>query len=210
MQQGLFGIEGPSWHVVYEVLFGAYRGLLPLAPVMAFAPLGLIPLARAGSRRTFAIAAASIAAAYFLLNVSYHYWEGGWFVGPRHLVPGLAFAALGLASLWDFGNSAARALLLTACLWGTGASLVVVSTTPQPPSNIMAPMSELFWPAFREGDLSLNHQSFVDYGANPDRLRHHPEAHAAWNLGQVAGLHGLASLLPLAIIWIVVALLLLL
>jgi hypothetical protein len=210
MQQGLFGIEGPSWHVVYEVLFGAYRGLLPLAPVMAFAPIGLIPYARHRSRRAAVITAAVIAAAYFLLNVSYHYWEGGWFVGPRHLLPGLAFAALGLAPLWDLGNAAARTLLLVAALWGTAAGLVVVSTTPQPPSNIMAPMSELFWPAFRDGDLSLNHQSFVDYGADPDRLRHNPTGHAAWNLGQLAGLQGFASLLPLAAVWVIVAIMLLL
>lgn len=210
MQQGLFGIERPSWHVVYEVLFGAYRGLLPLAPVMAFAPIGLIPFARARSQRAPVVAAAVIAGAYFLLNVSYHYWEGGWFVGPRHLLPGLAFAALGLAPLWDRGNAAARALLLVATLWGAAAGLVVVSTTPQPPSNIMAPMSELFWPAFREGDLSLNHQSFVDYGADPDRLRHNPGGHVAWNLGQVAGLQGLASLLPLVALWLIVAIMLVL
>jgi hypothetical protein len=210
MQQGLFGIEGPSWHVVYEVLFGAYRGLLPLAPIVAFAPLGLIRLGSSRGRRGAVIAAAAIAAAYFLLNVSYHYWEGGWFVGPRHLLPGLAFVALGLASLWDLPSVAARALLLTAFLWGAGASLIVVSTTVQPPSNIMAPMSELFWPAFRDGDLSLNNQSFVDYGADPDHLRHNPGGHVAWNLGEVAGLRGLTSLLPLLAVWTIVALLLLL
>jgi hypothetical protein len=210
MQQGIFGIEGPSWHVVYEVLFGAYRGLLPLAPVIAFAPIGLIPLARKSGARAPVVAGAAIAAGYFLLNVSYHYWEGGWFVGPRHLLPGLAFAAVGLAALWDMGNTAARALLLTATLWGAGAGLVVVSTTPQPPSNVMAPMSELFWPAFREGDLSLNHQRFVDYGANPDRLRHNRPAHASWNLGQLAGLDGLVSLFPLLIVWLAFAAILLL
>lgn len=210
MQQGLFGIEGPSWHVVYEVLFGAYRGLLPLAPVLAFAPVGLIPLARVRSRRVLVAGAALVALLYFLLNISYHYWEGGWFVGPRHLLPGVAFVAIGLAALWDAGPAAARALLLTASLWGAGASLVVVSTTVQPPSNIMAPMSELFWPAFREGDLSLNHQSLVDYGADPDRLRHNRTAHAAWNLGQVAGLDGLASLLPLLALWAILCLLMLL
>ena len=93
-------------------------------------------------------------------------------------------------------------------LWGAAISLVVVSTTPQPPSNIMAPVSELLWPAFREGDLSLNHQSYVDYGADPDRLRHNP-THAAWNLGEVAGLRGLASLVPLLILLCLAARLLL-
>jgi hypothetical protein len=196
MQQGLFGIEGPSWHVVYEVLFGAYRGLLPLAPLMAFAPVGLLWLGLERDRRWPVVTAAAIAGFYFLLNVSYHYWEGGWFVGPRHLLPGLGFVAIGLAPLWDRRQRAVRALLLVGLLWGTGMSLLVVSTTPQPPSNVMAPVRELFWPAFRDGDLSINHQRFVDYGANPDRLRNNPD-HAAWNVGQLIGLHGLASLIPL-------------
>ena len=208
-QHGLFGIGQPTWHITYEVLLGAYRGLLPLAPLLAVAPLGLVYLARARAQWRPMLAAAGIAGYYLLLNISYTYWEGGWFVGPRHLLPGLAFAALGLAPLWDAGRTWGRVLLVAGWLWGAGAGLVAVSTTPQPPSNIMRPMAELLWPAFREGDLSLNHQTFLDYGADPDRLRHNPAAHASWNLGQLAGLHGLVSLLPLLAVWGLAALLLL-
>jgi hypothetical protein len=208
-QHGLFGIGTPSWHVVYEVLLGAYRGLLPLAPLVAVAPLGLVWLARTQGQWRPMLTAAAVAGFYLLLNVSYTYWEGGWFIGPRHLLPGLAFVALGLAPLWDLGRAAGRVLLVAGWLWGAAIGLVVVSTTPQPPSNIMRPISELIWPAFREGDLSLNHQSFVDYGADPDRLRHHPRGHAAWNLGEVMGLRGLVSLLPLLALWCLAALLML-
>ena len=208
MQQGFFGLAGPSWHVLYEVLLGAYRGLLPLAPLMAVAPLGLVWLARAHRRWMLVLAAATIAAYYLLLNVSYTYWEGGWFVGPRHLIPGLAFVALGLAPLWDIARTAGRTLLVGGWLWGAALGLIVVSTNPQPPSNIMKPVSELMWPAFVEGDLSLNPQAFTDYAADPDRMRHNPAGHASWNLGQLAGLHGLASLLPLLAIWCLAALLL--
>lgn len=209
MQQGLFGIGAPSWHVLYEVLLGAYRGLLPLAPLMAVAPLGLLGLAR--TQRLFrpVIAAAAIAAYYLLLNVSYTYWEGGWFIGPRHLLPGLAFVALGLPFLWDRAGTALRGVLVAGWMWGAAIGLVVVSTNPQPPSNIMRPVSELLWPAFVEGDLSLNPQSYTDYAADPDRMRNNPNGHASWNLGQLIGLHGLTSLLPLIAIWCVAALLLL-
>jgi len=32
-------------------------------------------------------------------------------------------------------------------------------------------MQELLWPAFRDGILSLNHQTFVTFRADPDLLR---------------------------------------
>jgi hypothetical protein len=207
MQQGLFGIGHPTLHSTYEVLLGAYRGLLPLAPLVAAAPLGLVALARVPQRRLAVGTAAAIAAFYILLNVSYTYWEGGWFFGPRHLIPGLPFLALGLAPLWDRWHGWLRVLLIGGWLWGGAINLVAVSTTVQPPSDIMAPVSELLWPAFREGDLSLNTQSIVDYLPSGE-VRHDPRHHAAWNLGQLLGLRGLASLLPLAVIWALAILLL--
>ena len=96
---------------------------------------------------------------------------------------------------------AGRAVLIAGFVWGAALTLIAVSTTPQPPSSFHAPVRELLWPAFREGDLSLNHQSFVDGGASPDLLRGHKLPHASWNLGEIAGLHGLPSLFPLAAVW---------
>jgi hypothetical protein len=95
-------------------------------------------------------------------------------------------------------------------VWGVAVTLIAVSTTPQPPSSFKAPMRELLWPAFRDGDLSLNHQTFVHGGADANRLRGGTIPHAAWNLGELAGLHGLPSLLPLGAAWTAAGLLLLL
>ena len=66
-------------------------------------------------------------------------------------------------------------------------------------------MRELLWPAFRDGDLSLNPQTFVHNSVDVEHLRGGGDPHAAWNLGELAGLHGLPSLLPLAVVWIVAA-----
>ena len=88
-------------------------------------------------------------------------------------------------------------------------TLIAVSTTPQPPASIKAPMRELLWPAFRDGDLSLNPQTFVHNSVDVEHLRGGGDPHAAWNLGELVGLRGLASLLPLALIWAAAALLLL-
>ena len=67
-------------------------------------------------------------------------------------------------------------------------------------------MAELLWPAFRDQDLSLNHQSFLEAGADPARLRGGTLGHDAWNLGEKLGLQGWASLAPLILVWGAVAL----
>ena len=70
-----------------------------------------------------------------------------------------------------------------------------------PPSDIRRPVAEFMWPAFRDGDLSLNTQTFVSYGVNLDFRGHH-EPRAAFNLGMKLGLSGHASLVPLALVWL--------
>ncbi|HMB78787.1 MAG TPA: hypothetical protein VKI43_01920, partial [Vicinamibacterales bacterium] len=123
----------------------------------------------------------------------------------------LPFLALTLAPVWDNARAIGRTVLLAWWIWGAGVTLVAVSTTPQPPASFKAPVRELLWPAFRDGDLSLNPQTFVHNSVDVEHMRGGGgDPHAAWNLGEIAGLHGLASLLPLAIIWAIAAWLLLL
>ena len=209
LQTGFFGITSPSLWKIRELLFGAYRGLLPLSPLMAAVPIGLTVLGRKG-RAGAALVAAGIGVYYLLLNASYFYWEGGWAFGPRQMTAALPFLALGLAPLWDLARGAGRGLLLAGWVWGVAVTLVGVSTTPQPPASFKSPMRELLWPAFRDGDLSLNPQTFVHNSVDVEHLRGGGDPHAAWNLGEIAGLHGLPSLLPLAFVWVVAGAVLLL
>src|SRR5262249_14247969 len=44
MQQGVFGVSLPKAVRLRRILFGDYRGLLPLAPTLAVAPIGLIAM----------------------------------------------------------------------------------------------------------------------------------------------------------------------
>ena len=205
LHSGFFGITYPEWWRVREILVGSYRGLLPLSPLVAVTPIGLIMLARMPARRLEAFVAGAIPAFYLLLNASYYYWEGGWAYSPRQIMPALPFLALGLAPLWDSWGRVGRILLSAGWLWGAALTLVAVSTTPQPPGDVRAPVRELLWPAFEEGDLSLNNQSFVTYRGQADLLRRRPDLHAGWNLGELAGLRGRLSLLPLGLVWVVAA-----
>ena len=225
MQQGVFGVNVPKIIRLRHLLFGDYRGLLPLAPTLALAPIGLLALilgrkppfdrAQGGpdvlegldttrsvarSRRA-AIVASIIAAYYILLNAGYSYWEGGWSYGPRHLSPAIPFLCVGLATLWTSAPRLLRWALAAASAYGAALTLVAISTMPLPPANIRHPMSELLLPAFRDGDLALNTQSFAAGSVDTDFRAHH-ERKEAFNLGMKMGLSGLASLLPLAVVWL--------
>lgn len=203
LHTGFLGVTYPQFWRVRELLFGKLRGLIPLAPVFVLAPLGLMLLVRLKDRRLAAFVAAAVFCYYLILNASYFYWEGGWAFGPRQLTPGLPFLALMLPPLWDGRKAVWKAVLLACWIWGAALTFAAVATTPQPPPNYADPVRELIWPAFVDGDLSLNHQAFVDYRADWGRLRGNQIPHAAWNLGEVAGLHGKTSLIPLLIAWAV-------
>ncbi len=206
MQQGFFGLGTPRWIRVRRILFEEYRGLLPIAPALALAPLGLALLVVRDRRaRPAAIVAAIVAVYYVALNAGYTYWEGGWSYGPRHLSPAIPFLAIGLAVIWTLAARPFRVFIGTLAVIAAALSLVAVSTMAQPPAEIRRPLVDLLLPAFRAGDLALNTQRFTDGGGNVRSLLGHVDSKAAWNLGMKAGLTGHASLAPLAIVWIACA-----
>jgi hypothetical protein len=197
MRQGVMGVTYPKAEVLGEILFGRFRGLLFLSPVLAAAPLGFARLVRRPASRGPGIAAATIAIYYVLLNAAYVYWDGGYSYGPRHLSPALPFLCLALAPLWARAAVPSRVVLGALALYSASLTLVAVSTTVQPPDRFKRPVTELLLPAFARGELSLNHQAFVE----PDLVRRRDPIAHAWNLGEKLGLSGRASLVPLALAW---------
>jgi hypothetical protein len=200
LKNGFFGFTFPKADVAAQLLWGSYRGILRLAPALAFIPVGWWLWAR--QFRTCSTCRAGLAAAAtflvgFAMNASYEHWEGGWSLGPRHLGPVLGFAVLALVPVWMKGGRVVRALVVMLALGGFGAALVGISTTAQPPAPTYdAPISQLLWPAFRAGQLSLNHQSYFQSYPGAE-ITNYDAPRAAWNLGEKMGLHGLPSLLPL-------------
>ena len=199
MKQGWFGLNLPRVIGFSPILFGDYRGLLPIAPVLALAPIGLVVIGRRA--RGAALMSTLIAVFYVLLNAGYTYWEGGWSFGPRHLSPAIPFLCLGLAGLWTITPRFGRVVLLGLWVWGASLSLVAVATMAQPPAVYRHPVADLLWPAFRDGDLALSTQTFAHGSTDLASWRTHTEPKAAWNLGMKLGLSGFASLAPLALVW---------
>ena len=189
-----FGLGLPKIDRILKLLFGGRRGLFFHAPILAAAPFGLWLLGKNPPHRLLAAAAAAIALYYLLFNASFYAWHGGWSYGPRYLSPCLPLLALGLAPLWSQAAPMVRRSLTTLALLGAFFSLAALATTAQPLEGIRYPLFQLSIPSFLQGNLSLNHGSFLAHeipGQN----------HGAFNLGELAGLHGLPSLIPLLTIW---------
>jgi len=99
VRSGFFGIAVPRFDVAVELLFGAYRGLLPLSPILVLVPMGLCRMWRQGKWYLAALCLFTILS-LLLINAGYHYWQGGWSTGPRYLVASLPIIGIALAYAW--------------------------------------------------------------------------------------------------------------
>jgi hypothetical protein len=133
--------------------------------------------------------ALSVVAYYFLLNASYHYWDGGWSYGPRHIGPALPFLGLGIAAAASGPRWLSRATGVLAAI-SVIITLPVPAVNPMPPDELHWPLVRLYLPALLKGDLGQNARGYFD----------HTDV-ANFNLGELAGLGGASSLLPLLALW---------
>ena len=116
MNEGFFGLTAPSLSVLREITVGARRGILWICPLLIFVPVGLWRMIREPALRSTGILVLLIVSYYFLLNASYHYWDGGGSTGPRHVTAMLPFACLAVGTAWLRGERIVRSLILSIIL----------------------------------------------------------------------------------------------
>jgi hypothetical protein len=201
-QQGYLGLTYPHPDRLLKILFGCSRGLFFASPVLVAAPLGLWWLWKEKVYRAMAAAAVAIVAYYFLFNASFYWWKAGVSFGPRYAGASIPFLCLGLPVAWARATPVWRQALIAAALCSVLVTLMVVATTSQLSMQDRCPLVHSVWPAFWSGQVALNRDSLLtvaEAGSNVE--------HAAFNVGQLAGLRGLASLTPLFAMWGLAALL---
>ncbi len=211
MAKGFMGIGAPSIAVLWQITFGFYRGLFTLSPFLLLAAPGFLLLWRRPRGRS--VCALCLAAVLFFLafGSAYYMWGGGASFGPRHLVPMIPFlvvpAAFALPRFKGF------AILLAA--YSVAVCLVSISTFPEFPDTSVvrdgaespqfpAPVADVALPLFgqdRLGEKAVTGQGVLNF-VHPNLLSHRWDA---YNLGEVMGLAGRASLLPLLAVWLAAA-----
>lgn len=199
MQRGYMGLTYPHPDVMLKLLSGCRRGLLFAAPVLLAAPFGFCRLYTQRRNRAAAMAAAAIASYYFLFNASFSSWPGGWSYGPRYMAAGVPLLCVGLAAAWANAGRVWRKALIALAACGMLFSLMAASVTAQPPDEFRCPLFQLLWPSFWSGKLSLTQGSMLKVTEGVG------ERHGAFNLGELLGLRGLMSLVPLLICWASIA-----
>jgi len=188
-----FGIGLPTAVSLYGIILSPYRGLFYSAPWLLLAVPGAVRLWRTPSLRAEATVCVAVATLYVALNASLTDWPGGWSTGPRHLVPALPFLAF-LAGGVATGRRLSRGeRVVYGVAAGVSVALMLVATSVQPevPRWYGRPFQDFLWPSFRAGRLAVN--------TLPIHTIVVPERREASNLGEVCGLHGLATLVPLAV-----------
>jgi hypothetical protein len=162
MRQGLFGIGMPHPKILYEIIFGRFRGILWLSPVLLAAPFAFVAAAR-HIRMDIVITATIVVVLFLLINSSYYYWDGGYSTGPRHIIPSLPFICIGLPFLWDDARRIGRFLLMALASVSIMLSLICSSTTMLAEDKYRDPVFDYIIPEWLHGHI---HNAFAFVGIN--------------------------------------------
>jgi len=162
---------------------------------MLAAPVGLWWLWK--RFRAPALVAGAVAAYYFLFNASFYWWKAGLSFGPRYAGACIPLLCLGLGVSWSRATVGWRRVLIALACCSVFVTVMVVSTSSQLAMQDRSPIVHSSWPAFWAGDMASNRESMLMASEAGGR-------YAAFNLGQLVGLHGMASLSPLVVMWGVV------
>lgn len=192
---GFAGVTYPHWSILWDVLFGAQRGLFYCNPVMLLAIPALICCWRWRAWRAEFIAMLVMIVAFVLFNGSYGdsvvYWGGGTATGPRHMISVLPFMVLVMVALPAAFDYPWAALALVSVFF----MLMATAVEPHLPYEYDNPLRDFLWPAYLRGDLGFDKGPY--FGGPPivgDAV--------AFNLGKLAGLPGALQLFPLLGLWL--------
>jgi hypothetical protein len=200
--QGYLGLTYPHPDRLLKIMFGCSRGLFFASPVLLAAPVGLWWLWKEEGHRTPAAGAVAIVAYYFLFNASFYWWKAGLSFGPRYAGASIPLLCVGLPVAWGRATTVFRYVLIAAGLSSVLVALMVVATSSQLSMQDSCPLVHSVLPAFWSGQVALNRDSMLTVGETGSNAEY-----GALNLGQLIGLHGLASLIPLFAVWGIAALL---
>ena len=193
----LFGLlDWPQPIRLFWLTFHPFRGLFLCCPVLMVSFLSMRLYRPLWAMTLETGIPLAIVAYHFLFNMSFNGWTGGWCVGPRYLIPALPF-------LYSFALAGSRrfrvvttglAVLSAAMMICVSAVLVMVPGPNQGPPPYFSPVRFCF-DYLGAGMVSISTTGMLDI--RPTFSNNRPWA--SYNLGELAGLHGVASLIPIGL-----------
>ena len=194
-QQGYMGLTYPHPDRLVKILFGCSRGLLFASSVLVAALVGWWMMRK--QFRAAVLVAGAIIVYYFLFNASFYWWKAGLAFGPRYAGASIPLLSLGLAVAWTQASRGWRWVLIALAVCSVFVTVIVVSTSSELAMQDSCPIVHSSWPAFWSGQVAMNRESMLltsEAGGG----------YGAFNLGQLLGLRGIASLIPFGAMWGVV------
>ena len=149
--RGAFGFfEGPSVEAFYGITISPYRGLFYFAPVLITAIGGFILWYRSREVRGMLAAILGISSVFFLVNVSFNGWEGGFGIGARYLVPLIPLWGIAMLHLRGWLRPLFAVLAVISFVFNFAAAAV----DPQPSGTIPRPLTQYIFPLLIHGHFS--------------------------------------------------------
>jgi hypothetical protein len=133
-------LQAPRLDHMLMLLVSPFRGLFFNSPVLLAGVAGLVWAWRWRRRRPELLLSGSIFCSLLLFNSAFNGWHGGWTTGPRYLVPGIAFLALGLPLAFRRWPLATTSL----GVFSLAMHLLITAVDPQPPLGIGASQDPLW------------------------------------------------------------------
>ncbi|MEW6337235.1 MAG: hypothetical protein AB1625_07515, partial [Acidobacteriota bacterium] len=151
--RGVFGVSWPTLSGLAGLVLSPSRGALVWMPLLAALAWSLGRRDAPSENRSRARVGAAAAFAMILAMSGYPNWHGGWFAGPRYLLPVLPLALLAAASGTDrlLRGAAGRVAVAVAGLWGAAMLWPLLASFPFPPEDVPLPAATLAWPLLEAG-----------------------------------------------------------
>ncbi len=204
----LFGMIGlPQPIRLYWLSFHPFRGLFYTCPILISGLLGLPSAEQLRQGVARSLLPLCIVGHFVLFNLCFNGWTGGWGVGPRYLIPIIPFLfLLAPVGVQRFPRLSVTLGALSVALMLIATSVLVMVPAPNQELRPNNPVTTLV-PFFFNGEVSINTQSMLERVPSTGydevwarMVQGTPATGEAWdsyNLGELLGLRGLWSLLPL-------------
>ncbi|MDA1138942.1 MAG: hypothetical protein O3B01_10200 [Planctomycetota bacterium] len=190
----------PTLKAVWGITFSEWRGLFYGSPVLVFCVPGFVYFCKQRcGRLPEALVCIGTVVFYFVLNTSFINWHGGWCSGPRYMIPSLPFMVCAL----HFLSGRLRLAMIGLAGVSVCIQFALTAVDPSTPHQVTNPTKYSFQQLF-QNKVSINNQGVLEMFPPEHEGQGTPQPRHAWssfNVGELIGLSGVMSLLPLLVVW---------